>query len=178
MTSIYSSTCFGSIPAHHQQLNDCSGSLWFYLRIVDIVVLWLYPRYEGKTRSCHCSQWAPDDGRKYSRAVFVVGPVMTGPTTNTARLSARYEGKTRDCHCSHWGPDDGREYVRNMLSLDRRHDSKLKNCCIWLVIYLIQIHRVCLSVRPHWWIWLQWTLITEFYIWDSFLRIFVCMFRF
>ena len=36
---IYSSTCFGSSPAHHQEFNDCSGSLWFYLRIVVIVVL-------------------------------------------------------------------------------------------------------------------------------------------
>jgi hypothetical protein len=34
LTSVYSSTCFGRFPAHHQGLNDCSGSLWFYLRIV------------------------------------------------------------------------------------------------------------------------------------------------
>jgi hypothetical protein len=39
LTSVYSSTCFGCIPAHHRALNDCSGSLWFYLRIVVIVVL-------------------------------------------------------------------------------------------------------------------------------------------
>jgi len=31
--------CFGRFPAHHQELNDCSGSLWFYLRIVAIGVL-------------------------------------------------------------------------------------------------------------------------------------------
>jgi hypothetical protein len=36
---IYSSTCFGRFPAHHQGLNDCSGSVWFYLHIVVIVVL-------------------------------------------------------------------------------------------------------------------------------------------
>jgi len=34
VTFVYSSTCFGGFPAHHQELNDCSGSLWFYLRIV------------------------------------------------------------------------------------------------------------------------------------------------
>ena len=28
LTFIYSSTCFGHFPAHHQELNDCSGSLW------------------------------------------------------------------------------------------------------------------------------------------------------
>ena len=63
---IYSSTCFGRFLAHHQELNDCSGSLWFYLRIVVTAVLcsWsgpttntaqLSPRYEGKTRGCYCS---------------------------------------------------------------------------------------------------------------------------
>ena len=39
LTFVYSSTRFGRCPAHHQELNDCSGSLWFYLRIVVIVVL-------------------------------------------------------------------------------------------------------------------------------------------
>jgi hypothetical protein len=39
LTFVYSSTCFGRFPAHHQELNDCSGSPWFYLRIVVIVVL-------------------------------------------------------------------------------------------------------------------------------------------
>ena len=71
LTFVYSSTCFGRFTAHHQELNYCSGSLWFYLRIVMTVLL--------------CS-WS---GRP------------AGPTTNTARLSPRYEGKTRGCHCSH-----------------------------------------------------------------------------
>jgi hypothetical protein len=39
LTFVYSSTGFGRFPAHHQDLNDCSGSLWFYLRIVVIAVL-------------------------------------------------------------------------------------------------------------------------------------------
>jgi hypothetical protein len=38
-TFIYSSTCFGRSPAHHQELNDCSSSFWFYLRFVAIAVL-------------------------------------------------------------------------------------------------------------------------------------------
>jgi len=102
LTFIYRSTCFGRFPAHHQELNYCSGSLWFYLRIVVTVVL--------------CS-WS-------------------GQTTNTARLPSRYEGKTRGGHCSHWAPDDGRENARNMLSCKQTSESKLGNCCIWLVIYL------------------------------------------
>jgi hypothetical protein len=55
-------TCFGRSTAHHQELNDCSSSLWFYLRIVVTVVL--------------CS-WS--------------GRLITGPTTNTTRLSPRHE---------------------------------------------------------------------------------------
>jgi hypothetical protein len=86
LTFIYSSTCFERFPAHHQKLNDCSSSLWFYLRIVVTVVL--------------CS-WS---GRP------------AGPTTNTTRLSLRQEGKTRGCHCSHWAADDGRGKARNILS--------------------------------------------------------------
>ena len=39
LTFVYSSTCFGLFPVHYQELNDCSGSLWFYLRIVVTVVL-------------------------------------------------------------------------------------------------------------------------------------------
>jgi hypothetical protein len=36
---VYSSTFFELFPAHHQEFNDCSGSLWFYRRIVVTVVL-------------------------------------------------------------------------------------------------------------------------------------------
>jgi hypothetical protein len=39
LTFVYNSTCFERFPAHHQELNDCSGSLWFYFRIVVTVVL-------------------------------------------------------------------------------------------------------------------------------------------
>jgi UDP-N-acetylglucosamine:LPS N-acetylglucosamine transferase len=39
LTFIYSSTCFGRFPTHYQEFNDCSGSLWYYLRIVVRVVL-------------------------------------------------------------------------------------------------------------------------------------------
>jgi hypothetical protein len=52
LTFFYISTCFGRFPAHRQELNDYSGSLWIYLRIVVTVVL--LPRYEGKSRGCHC----------------------------------------------------------------------------------------------------------------------------
>jgi len=75
-TFIYSSTCFGRSPAHHEELNDCNSSLWFYFRIVVIDVLF---------------SWS---GRLWAIPI-------TGPTTNTAHLSPRYEGKIRGCYCSH-----------------------------------------------------------------------------
>ena len=39
LTFIYSSTCFGRPHAHHQELNDCSSSLWFYRWSVVVAVL-------------------------------------------------------------------------------------------------------------------------------------------
>jgi hypothetical protein len=39
LTFICSSTCFGRLHAHHQELNIFSSSLWFYLRSVVIAVL-------------------------------------------------------------------------------------------------------------------------------------------
>jgi hypothetical protein len=30
----------------------------------------LSPRCEGKTRDCHCSHWAPDDGRENAQNVL------------------------------------------------------------------------------------------------------------
>jgi hypothetical protein len=38
-TFMYSSTCFGRPRAHHQELKNCSISLWFYRRSVVIAVL-------------------------------------------------------------------------------------------------------------------------------------------
>ena len=91
LTFIYSSTCFGRFPAHHQELNDCSSNLWFYLRIVVTVVrpagpttntARLSPRYEGKTRGCHCSHWAPDDGRENTRTCWAVNKCQENKLEN------------------------------------------------------------------------------------------------
>jgi hypothetical protein len=50
---VYSSTCFGRFPAHDQELNDCSGSLWFYLRIVLTVVLCSWSGRPARPRTQH-----------------------------------------------------------------------------------------------------------------------------
>jgi hypothetical protein len=44
---------FRAFPPHHQELNDCSGSLWFYLRIVVTVVLCLWSGQLARPRAQH-----------------------------------------------------------------------------------------------------------------------------
>jgi hypothetical protein len=39
LTFIYSTTCFGRPHAHHQELNKCSSSIWFYRWSVVVAVL-------------------------------------------------------------------------------------------------------------------------------------------
>ena len=36
---MYSSECFGGPHAHHQEINNCSSSLWFYRWSVVVAVL-------------------------------------------------------------------------------------------------------------------------------------------
>jgi hypothetical protein len=50
LTFLYSSICFGRFPTYHQELNNCSGSLWFYFRIVLIVVLCSWTGRPGGTK--------------------------------------------------------------------------------------------------------------------------------
>ena len=49
LTLIYSSTCFGRPHAHHQELNNCGSSLWFYLRSVVIAMLLVVVGPVGQT---------------------------------------------------------------------------------------------------------------------------------
>jgi len=49
---MYSSTCFGCSHAHHQELNNCSSSLWFYRWSVVLAVL-LFVVWAGKCIMMH-----------------------------------------------------------------------------------------------------------------------------
>ena len=68
LTFIYNSKCFGRPHAHHQELKNCSRSLWFYLRSAVVAMLLvvvgptrtrttalLSPRSYDKTRGCYCN---------------------------------------------------------------------------------------------------------------------------
>ena len=67
LTFIYSSTCFGRPHAHHQELNNYSSSLWFYLRIVVTAV---------QQHGCH-----HDTKVKPEAATVVVELLMMGVRT-------------------------------------------------------------------------------------------------
>ena len=104
LTFIYSSICFGRFPAHCQELDDCSGSLWFYLRIVVTVVLysWSGRLWKRTQHNCHHDKKVNPEA-----ATAVIELLMMG-------------GKTSE----------------TCWAVNKRQDNKLKNCCIWLVIYL------------------------------------------
>jgi hypothetical protein len=61
LTFIYSSIRFGRFHAHHQELNNCNISLWFYLRSVVIAVLLVVVGPTSRTNhdQQHCYYNAP-----------------------------------------------------------------------------------------------------------------------
>jgi hypothetical protein len=78
LTFIYSSTCFGRFPALHQELKDRSGSLWFYLRIVVIVVLC---SWSGRSAYMHM----------YSFIYIFIYNVRSNSTILTGKILYLYE---------------------------------------------------------------------------------------
>jgi len=76
LTFVYSSTCFGRFPTHHQELNDCSCSLLFYLRIVVAVVLCSWPAQPRTQHDFH-----HDTKVKPEAATAVIELLMMGGKT-------------------------------------------------------------------------------------------------
>jgi hypothetical protein len=83
LTFVYSSTCFGRFPAHHQELNNCSGSLWFYLRIVVTAVLcsWSGRPADRPARTRTQHDYHHDTKAKPEAATAVVELLMMGGKT-------------------------------------------------------------------------------------------------
>jgi hypothetical protein len=70
---------FLRFPAHHQELNDCSGSLWFYLHIVVTVVLCSLSGRSARPRTQHgCHH---DTKVKPEAATAVIELLMMGGKT-------------------------------------------------------------------------------------------------
>jgi hypothetical protein len=94
LTFIYSSTCFGRSPAYHQGLNDCSSSLWFYLRVVVTVVLF---SWSDRPRTQH--GYHHNTKVKPASATAVVElPMMGGRTPETCwAINKRQDNKLENC---------------------------------------------------------------------------------
>jgi hypothetical protein len=74
---MYSSTCFGHPHSHHQKLNNCSSSLWFYLRsVVTAVLLVVVGPDRPDHDQQHCYHHAPTV--KPEAATAVVEFLMMG----------------------------------------------------------------------------------------------------
>ena len=97
LTFVYSSTCFGRFPAHHQELNDCSGSLWFYLRIVVIAVLCSWSGRLARPRTQH--DYHHDTRVKPEAATAVIELLMTcGRTPETCwAVNKRQDNELENC---------------------------------------------------------------------------------
>jgi len=87
LTFIYSSTCFGRFPAHHQELSDCSGSLWFYLGLISNLTqkILLYLHIIHLLKSSTCFEHYP----AHLQEVCVVIVYMTIPQAAYIQLRRR-----------------------------------------------------------------------------------------
>jgi hypothetical protein len=105
---MYSLSCFGRPHAHHQELKNCSSSLWFYcwsvvLALTVVLCSWSgLPARPWTQHDCH-----HDTKVKPEVATAVIELLMMGGTTPETR----------------W-------------AVNKRRDNELEKCCIWLVIYL------------------------------------------
>jgi hypothetical protein len=97
LTFIYSSTCFRRFPAHYQELNDCIGSLWFYLRFVMTVVLCSWSGQPTRPRTQH--ECHHDTKVKPEAANAIIEfLIMGGKTPETCRVvNKRQDNKLKNC---------------------------------------------------------------------------------
>jgi hypothetical protein len=101
LTFIYSSKCFGRFPAHHKELNDCSGSLWIYLRIVVIVVLLSWSGRPARPRTHH---YHHDTKVKPEAATAVMKLLMMGGKTPETcwAVNKRQDNKLKNVASGWW----------------------------------------------------------------------------
>ena len=78
LTFLYSLTCSWRFPAHHQELNDCSGSLSFYLRVV-VIVLCSWSGRPARSQTQH--NYHHDTKVKPEAATAVIELLMMGGKT-------------------------------------------------------------------------------------------------
>jgi hypothetical protein len=88
---------FRRFPAHHQELNDCSGSLWFYLRIVVTVVLCSWSGWPAQPRTqhkCHHDTKVKSEAATAGTELLIMG----GNTPETCWAgNKRQDNKMKNC---------------------------------------------------------------------------------
>jgi hypothetical protein len=97
LTFVYSSAYLGCFPAYHQELNDCSGSIWVYLRIVVIVVLCSWspnrPQHEQQHDYHHDTKVKPE-----AVTAVIELLMMDGKTPETYRaVNKCQDNKLKNC---------------------------------------------------------------------------------
>jgi hypothetical protein len=97
LTFVYNSKGFGRFPAHHQELNDCSGCLWFYLRIMMTVVLCSWSSRPARPRKQH--DYHHDKKVKPEAATAVTEfLIMGGKTSETCwAVNKLRDNKLKNC---------------------------------------------------------------------------------
>jgi len=88
---------FRAFPAHHQEPDDCSGSLWFYLRIMVTVVLRSWSGRPARTQTQH--GYHHDTKVKPEAATAVIELLMmVGKTPETCwAVNKRQDNKLKNC---------------------------------------------------------------------------------
>jgi hypothetical protein len=87
---MYGSTCFGRPHAHHQELNNCSSSLWFYRGsvVVGVLLVVVGPTgphaYHQELNNCSSSLRFYRWNVVIAVLLVVVGPVSLTTTNSTA----------------------------------------------------------------------------------------------
>jgi hypothetical protein len=87
---MYNSTCFGRPHAHHQKLNKCSSSLWFYRWSVVVAVLLIVVGPVARPRST-ADRGILFDSRRRQEVVFLL-KASRSPLGHTGPLVSRAAG--------------------------------------------------------------------------------------
>ena len=94
---IHSSTCFGRFPAHHQELNDCIGSLRFYLLIMVTAVLRSWSgrlAWPQTQHNCHHDKKVKSEAANAVIELLMMG----GKTPETCwAVNKRQDNKLENC---------------------------------------------------------------------------------
>jgi hypothetical protein len=147
---MYSSTCFARPHTHHQELNNCSSSLWFYRWSVVVAV----PDHDQQ----HCYYHAPKV--KPEAATAFVEFLMIGASTPKTCWAVHKRQVINLRNCCIWLVDLFEMYCFIDFRMDNEHFvvfvrilRPLNLHCDWQRYWVTQLHnsyiKQCLPFYPH-----------------------------